>query len=33
MEECAVTDSGECAGLAEEVPKLSEELLDQKFDF
>jgi len=33
MEECAVTDSGECAGSAEKVRKLNEEWVNQKFDF
>ena len=33
MEECTVTDAEECAGSAEKVRKLSEELVNQKFDF
>jgi hypothetical protein len=33
MEECAVADSGECAGSVEKVRKLGEEFVNQKFDF
>jgi len=33
MEECTVTESGECAGSAEKVWRLDEELVNQKFDF
>jgi hypothetical protein len=33
MEECMVRESGECAGSAEKVRKLGEELVNQKFDF